>query len=166
MQEEADRSGDADLAQLGPERQEMIILHPERRIAFVEAHQRASHEGVDLAVRTIIALRHADQVAARMQRRPQRGIGEAFIIATVMRGRQINHSQRTGAERFDFGKRFLLGAVSQPTRGTDPDRAGIFDHRQERRGQSAGHRLIAAGAGHAVGDNDEIHRAPSCHAGI
>ncbi len=67
---------------------------------------------------------------------------EAFVIAAVMRGRQIEHRQRAGAQRFDFGKRFLLVPVADPAAGTDPDRAGLFDNRQQRRRQSPRHRLV------------------------
>ena len=50
-----------------------------------------------------------------MQRRPQGRIGKAFIIAAVMRRRQIQHGQRAGAEGFDFGEWFLLGTVADAT---------------------------------------------------
>jgi hypothetical protein len=70
VQEEADRPGDAELAQLGSERKEMIILHPEDRVLLVEAQQGTRHEGVDFTIGEIVALRDADQIAARMQRRP------------------------------------------------------------------------------------------------
>ena len=100
-----------------------------------------------------------------MQRRPQRGIGEAFVIAAVMRGRQIEHRQRAGAQRLDFGKRFLLGAVAQ--RPEEPTQiAPEFSTTGKKRGRKpAGHRFIGFGAGHAIGDNDEVHRAPSWHSG-
>ena len=57
-------SVDAELAKLRAERQEMIILHPERGVGLVEAQQRARHERVDFAVGEVVALRRADQVAA------------------------------------------------------------------------------------------------------
>ena len=47
-----------------------------------------------------------------------------------MRGRQIEHRQRTGAKRLDFGKWFLLRAIAHATAGTDPNRTGFFHHRQ------------------------------------
>ena len=136
MQEEADRLRDAEIAQLRAEREEMIVLHPERGVRLLEAQQRARHEGVDLAIADIIVLRSADQIGARMQRRPQRRIGEAFVIAAVMRRRQIEHRQRAGAQRLDFGERFLLVPVAHAAAGTDPDRAGFLDDRQQRRRQS------------------------------
>ncbi|MGY3077479.1 hypothetical protein ACVWZZ_003850 [Bradyrhizobium sp. LM6.10] len=71
MQEEADRVVDAEIAQFRAEREEMIVLHPERRLCFPEAHQGARHERVDLAIAHIVITRDADQVAARVQRRPQ-----------------------------------------------------------------------------------------------
>jgi hypothetical protein len=113
VQEEADWLGDAELPQLRAEREEMIVLHPECGIPVAKAQQRARHEGVDLAIGEIIALRGANQVAARMQCRPQRRIGEAFIEAAIMRRRQVQHRDRARAERFDFGERLLLQAVTQ-----------------------------------------------------
>ena len=114
MQEEADRLGDAEIAQFGAEREEMIVLNPERGIGFSESQQRARHEGVHFAIAEIVLLRGADQIGARMQRRPQCGIRKAFVIAAVMRGRQIEHRQRTGTQCFDFGKRFLQVPVADP----------------------------------------------------
>ena len=122
VQEEADRLGDAEIAQLGAEREKVIILDPERGVGFAESQQRARHEGVDFAVAEIIFLRGADQIGARMQRRPQSRIGETFVIAAVMRRRQIQHRQRTGTQCFDFGKRFLLVPVADSSAGTNPDR--------------------------------------------
>ena len=130
MQEEADRLRDAEIAQFGAERQEMIILNPERGVRLAEAQQRARHEGVHFAIADIVVLGGADQIGARMQRRPQRRIGKAFVIAAVMRGRQIEHRQRASAQCLDFGERFLLGPVADPAAGTNPDRAGFLDHRQ------------------------------------
>src|SRR4051795_11198872 len=71
MEEEADRIVDAEVPQLRAEREEMVILHPERGLRFPEAHQVARHEGVDLAIADIVVTRDADQIAARVQRRPQ-----------------------------------------------------------------------------------------------
>ena len=67
-------------------------------------------------------MRDADQVATRMQRRPQRRVGEAFVIAAVMRGRQIKRCQRAGAECFNFGKGFPLEPVADAAGRTDPNR--------------------------------------------
>ncbi len=132
MQEEADRIVDAEIAQLRAEREEMIILHPERRLGLAEAHQGARHEGVDLAIADIVVARDADQIAARMQRRPQRRIGKTFVIAAVMRRRQIQRRNRARSERFDLGERFLLMAITHAARGTHPDRTRMFHHRQAR----------------------------------
>jgi hypothetical protein len=150
MQEEANRLGHTEIAQLRPERQEMIILHPEHGVGLAEAHQRARHEGVHFAIGNIVRLRRADQVGARMQRRPQRRIGKTFVIAAVMRRGQIEHRQRTGAQRLDFGKRFLQVPVADTARRPDPDRAGMFHHRQQRRCQPPGHGLIGFSARDAV----------------
>jgi hypothetical protein len=67
-----------------------------------------------------------------------------------MRGRQVEHRERTSAERLDLGKRFLLVSVAHAPRRADPDRARIFHHRQQRGGETAGHRFIGTGAGHAI----------------
>ncbi len=150
MQEEADRLGHAEIAQFGAEREEMIILNPERGIRLFETQQRSRHEGVHFAIGEIVLLRGADQIGAGMQRRPQCRIGKAFVIAAVMRGRQIQHRQRAGAERFDFGERFLLRAVADPAAGTDPDRAGFLHHRQQRGGKAARHGLIGLAARDAI----------------
>ena len=150
MQEEADRLGDAEIAQFRAQRQEMIILDPERGVRLAKAQQRARHEGVDFAIRQIIVLRGADQIGARMQRRPQRRIGKTFIIAAVMRRRQIQHRQRAGAQRLDFGKRFLVGAVANAAAGTDPDRAGFLHHRQQSGRQPPRHGFIGLAARDAV----------------
>ncbi len=130
MQEEADRLLDAEIAQLRAEREEMIILNPERGLRLLEPEQGLGHECVHFAIGKIVILRGADQIAARMQRRPQRRIGKPLIIAAVMRGRQIEHGQRTGSEGLDFGKRLLLRTIANAAAGTDPNRTGFFHYRQ------------------------------------
>jgi hypothetical protein len=47
-----------------------------------------------------------------------------------MRGRQIEHRQRTGAKRLDFRKRLLLRAIAHTATGTHPNRTGFFYDRQ------------------------------------
>ena len=130
MQEETDRLLDAEIAQFGAERQEMIILNPERRLRFLEPQQRPRHEGIDFTIGEIVVLRGADQIGAGVQRRPQRRIRKTFIVAAVMRGRQIEHCQRTGAKRLNFREWFLLCTIAHTAAGTHPNRAGFFDHRQ------------------------------------
>src|SRR5262249_26101582 len=99
-------------AELRAEREKMIILYPECRVRFVEAQQGSRHEGVDFAIGEVIALRGADQIAARMQRRPQRRIGEAFVISAIMRRRQIEQCKPARAERLDLGEGFLLLSIT------------------------------------------------------
>ena len=150
VQEEADGAGDAELAQLRAERKEVIVLHPERGIRFTKAQQSARHKGVDLAIAEIVLARRADQVRARMHRRPQRRIGEAFVIAAVMRGRQVEQRQRAGTERFDLGEGFLFPAVAHAAGGTDPDRAGVLNHGQQCSRQPARHGLVGRAACNAI----------------
>jgi hypothetical protein len=76
-----------------------------------------------------------------------------------MRGGQIKHRQRTRAERLDLGERLPLESIAHAARRTDPDCTGIFDHRQQRGGEPAGHRFIRSRAGHAIGDDNEVHSA-------
>ena len=123
MQEETDRLGHAEVTQLSPQREEMIVLNPERGVGLSEPQQRAGHEGIDFAIGQIIALRNANKIGTRMQRRPQGRIGKALVISAVMRCRQIQHGERAGPERLNFGKRFLLDAVADAAAGTDPNRA-------------------------------------------
>ena len=150
VQEEADRLRNAEFAQLGAEREEMIILHPEGGIVLAEAQQRARHEGVDFAIAEIVFAGGADQVGARMQRRPQRRIGEAFVIAAIMRRRQIEQRQRAGARATRFRPKVRPVAVADLTGRADPDRAGFFHHRQQRRRKPTRHGLIGLAARDAV----------------
>ena len=142
MQKEAERLGDAETAQFRAQRQEMIILNPEYGIRLLKSQQRAGHEGVHFAIAEIVFLGSLDQVGAGMQRRPQRRIGETFVIATVMRCRQIQHRQRTGAQCFNFGERFLLGTIADAATGTHPNRAGLFHHGKQSRSEAPGHGLV------------------------
>ena len=57
VQEEAERLGDAEFAQFGAQREEVIILDPERCIGLLKAQQRAGHEGVHFAIGGVILLR-------------------------------------------------------------------------------------------------------------
>src|SRR5690348_12100557 len=137
MQEKADRLCDTQFAQFSAERQEVIVLDPERGVRLPEAQQCTRHERVYLAIREIIRLRGANEIGAGMQCRPKGRIGETFVISAVMRRGQIEHRQRAGSERLDFGKWFLLSSLADTAAGTDPNRARIFYHRQQRRSQTA-----------------------------
>ena len=140
----------AELAQLRAEREEVIVLHPEHRVGFAELEQRPRHEGVDFAVGQVVTVRNADQVAAGVQGGPQRRVGKTLVEAAVMRGRQIQHRHCAGAERFDLDKGFLLGTVTDPTAGADPNCTGFLHHRQQRRSESTGHRLVRLAARDAI----------------
>ena len=68
---------------------------------------------------------------------------------------------------FNLGKRLLLHDLPHAAAGTDPDRTRLFNHGQQRRGETTDHGLAGIGACHAVGNNDEVHRVPSwCHSYI
>ena len=67
-----------------------------------------------------------------------------------MRGRQIQHGQRTRAERFDFCERFPLGAVADTAAGTDPNRAGFLYHRQQSGCEPPRHGFIGFAARNAI----------------
>jgi hypothetical protein len=67
-----------------------------------------------------------------------------------MRRRQIQHRQRTRAQRLNFGERFLVRAVANATAGTDPDRAGFLHHRQQSRRQPPRHGFVSFPARDAV----------------
>jgi hypothetical protein len=150
MQEEADRLRHAEIAQFRTQRQEMIILDPEHGIGLSETQQRARHEGVHFAIGKIVFLRGADQIGAGMQRRPQSGIGKALIIPAVMGSRQIQHRQRACAQRFDFSKRFLLGAVADAAARADPNCPGFLHDRQQCGSESPRHGLIGIAARDAI----------------
>ena len=132
MQEEADRLRDAEFAQFRAEREEVIILNPESGVGFAESQQRTRHKSVHFAIALIVVLGRADQIGARMQRRPQGRIRKTFVVAAIMRGRQIEHRQRTGAQGFNLGKRLLRVPVANTSAGTDPYCAGFLDNRQQR----------------------------------
>jgi hypothetical protein len=150
VHEKPDRLRNAEIAQFRGQRKEVVVLDPEHRIRLLESQQRARHEGVYFAIAGVIFLGSADQVGTRVQRRPQRRIRKAFIIAFVMRGRQVEHRERARTQRLDFGERFLLVPVADPSAGTDPDRARLLDNRQQRRRKPTGHGFVRFGARHAI----------------
>ena len=64
MQKEADRLVNIALAQLGAQRQEMIVLNPERCVRLAEPYQRSRHECIHLAIGIIVIVRCTDQIPA------------------------------------------------------------------------------------------------------
>jgi hypothetical protein len=74
-----------------------------------------------------------------------------------MRSRQIEHRERTGAERLDLGEWFLLGTLADTAGGTNPNRAGVFHYRQQRGRQPARHGLIGFAARNAIRNDNEVH---------
>ena len=163
VQEEADRLGDAEIAQFRAERKEVIVLDPERGVRLLEAQQRPRHEGVHLTVADVVFLGRADQVGTGMQRRPQRRIGKTFVVAAVMRRRQVEHGERARTQGLDLGERFLGAPVAHATAGADPNRAGFLDNRQQSCGESPRHGFVGFTARNAVGYDDEVHQVPSCY---
>ena len=80
-----------------------------------------------------------------------------------MLGRHVDGRQRAGAERFDLGERILvLRGVADMAAGADPDGAGLLDHRDQGRRQSAGNRLIRLRPRDAVGNDDDFHDDTTC----
>jgi hypothetical protein len=84
VQEEADLPRDAELAQIARERQEMIVVDPERRVGPAEGGERARHIGVHRQIGAIIGFGDAREVGAVMQQRPQRRIRIAFVEAGIV----------------------------------------------------------------------------------
>ncbi len=161
VQEEADRPARRPAGAAPRPSEEMIVLHPEHRFRLVEAQQRARHEGVDFAIGRVVLGRDLDQIGTRMQRRPQRRIGEALVIAEIVLRRHVDGRQRAGAERLDLGEGILvLRGVAGMAARADPDRAGFLDHRNQRRRQSSGDRLIGFCPRDAVGNDDDFHEIP------
>jgi hypothetical protein len=97
VQEEPNRLADAELAHVRGEREVVIIVDPEGRIRFGEADQRPRHQSIDFAIAGIILARRADQIRARMQCRPECGIGESIVKSAILLFRQSDGGDAAGA---------------------------------------------------------------------
>ncbi len=158
VQEESDRAADIEPAQLRAERQKMVVLNPHLRLRSNKSQQCTRHEGVDFAVRGIFVGSDLDEIGPRVQRRPQCRIGEAFVISAIMLRRHVDCRQRAVAKRLDLGKGIsVLRCIAGLTAGTDPDRARLPHHRDQRRCQSTGDGFIAFCPRNAVGNDDHAH---------
>ena len=166
VQEESDRLPDVELAQLFAEAEEMIVLHPEARIRLGEAQQRARHVAVDLAVGRIVRLAALQEIDARMQRRPQRGVRIAFVVVGVVRLRQIDGGERAAAQRLDRGQRVAILRLLELTARADPHRAEALDGGEEGGGKASHHRFARGHARDSVGHYNDCHegsRDPAWH---
>ena len=70
VQEQADRTVDAELAQFVAERQEMVVVDPDRSLRRQKSPQRPRHDPVDVAVGQIIVVVGVDEIRPRVQYRP------------------------------------------------------------------------------------------------
>ena len=80
VQEKADRLAHAELAQRGAERDQLIVVHPDRVAVAQQRAQPAREDMVDLEIAVIFAPLIFDEPHAVVEQRPQHAVAVAVVV--------------------------------------------------------------------------------------
>ena len=108
VQEEADRVLDAELAQLHPQRDHVIVVHPDRVVGLQQRMQRAREAPVDLEIALVVAGFELRQIEAGVEYRPQHVVGVAEIVFLVLATAERQRGDRHRSGLDDVGGGALL----------------------------------------------------------
>ena len=84
VEEEADRVGHLPLAQIGGERDELVVVHPDRVVGVEERRDLLGEAPVDGEIGRFRAGAQIGEVEPVVEERPEAAVGEAEIIAVVL----------------------------------------------------------------------------------
>jgi len=154
VQEKADALRAAQRAQLGRQRDQVVVVHPDHVIGLEQRQQLAREHLVHAPVALDVAGVEVGQVQAVVEDRPEHAVGIADVEGVVILPGQVHRHQldRSGlvrVQRRAFGGR----AFDQLAAPAEPEAAAVVQDLAQRHRQAAGRGL--ARIGHAVGDDDE-----------
>ena len=153
MQEEADAGFDAAAAQLGGERDQVIVVDPDQVRRRDHLRQVVGDHGVDAPVALDEGRLVVEQAEAIVERRPQHLVGISEIVGVVFVAAERNGRDRRAIVLDDVRRPVgvVLDDIAVPS---EPEAAGLLEHRADGDGEPAG---LGAGfkIGHAVRNDDE-----------
>ncbi len=162
VQEEPDRVLHAEPAQLQPERDQVVVVHPDRVVGVQQRAQRAGEAAVHLEIGLIVAGLELRDVEARVEDGPQHDVRVAEIVGFVFAAAQGERGDPRAADLGDArrGAQLLalladLAAPAEPQPVARAQDVGDGDHNAARLARPIE-------VGHAVRDEDDAaHGAPS-----
>ena len=141
VQEEADPVGEAHVAQLRGERDEVVVVHPDEVVRRQQRSEALGEELVGAEIPGRVAPGEAGQVEAVMADGPERPVGEAEIIVVQVALREV--ADRVG-DRADIVQLDRLDVVALAGRAGPavPQPAALLEGGLERHGEASGARRI------------------------
>lgn len=141
VQEKADRVAASHRAQLGRERNEMVVVHPDDVVGLEQRKQTLREELIHAAIaarESHVELREIEPV---MEHRPQNVIGVAEIVAFVILLAEIYGGELDLAGRLQMhatGTACARGIVDGLAAPSEPHAAGLLQAVLDRHGQPTG----------------------------
>ena len=153
VQEEADAVDDTETAQLGGERDEMIVMDPDQIVGLEQRGQLLGKDAVDPLIPFIggtAEIREADPI---VEQRPEHAIGEADVEILIVIGIEVDGGIGDLPRRHQFGRQGLSrGRLAAPA---EPEPAAPLQGLAQRDRQTAGPRALLIGQRQTVGDDHQ-----------
>ncbi len=154
VQEEAHALLATQGAQLGGQRNEVVVVDPHQVFGPQQRGQPVREQAVDTAVAVDVAAVEFGQVEPVVEYRPQHAVGITQVVGRVVGARQVQRGQRQRAGTVQAGRDVAAFAgFHHLTAPAEPQPAGRGQRVAKPDSQAAGSRL--ARVGHTVGDDDQ-----------
>jgi hypothetical protein len=156
VQEEAHPVPDPQPAQLGAERDHVVVVDPDDVVLGQQPRQRARHPLVDGPVAIELGRVEDGEVEAIVKDRPERPVGIAEIIAVIFLLRQRLGGDGDGLLAVEMDAD--LGVVRHDVAGpAEPYAAAVAQHVADRDREAAGLRAFREVANPVRGEDDAAH---------
>ena len=150
VQEEADALAAADRAQLGRQRDQVVVVDPDLVVGLQQRRQLAReqlvHAPVDVQVLAGVEVRRVQPV---VEHRPQHAVAVAQVVAVMILPAQVHRGQRDIAGlllvQFALAGRAALRGLHHLAAPAEPEPARHLQRLAQRDGQAAGRRVARIG---------------------
>ena len=160
MQEKADPRLDSQFSQFAAERNQVVVVDPDRVVAAQLRREKFGEAAVDGAVSVQVFAPEVEQVGAHVQQWPERAVGEALVVGRILALVEVGQRVVDLTDAFDGDLTGVLG--DDATAPAEPEATVLGQRRIERRSEPAGARL--ARLGDAIGNDDQSTHRISPHA--
>jgi hypothetical protein len=159
VQEEPERLADAALPQVPPERDEVVVVHPNEIVVAQQRLQAIREQAIDALIGGVVRVRVVQRAHEVVEQRPQGAVAEPAIVGLVILERQVDRGERDVLPVHQRGRSgHAVHGLAAPA---EPQAALRLHGGEDAHGESAG----GGGAlrhGDAVGDGDDpVHSASS-----
>jgi hypothetical protein len=127
VEEEADRPSDGTLAQLLAQENQVIVVPPDKVARFEQWGEALGERRVDLAIRGESRFVEGGKICPAVEERPERAVGEALVVAPVLRCREIGGRQREGIRLREFDR--FVSILADAAAPAEPETTGLLERR-------------------------------------